>query len=78
MLDVALSPDAETLVTLADDATLHVWSLSDRRRSFVFNDVPGNRLVLSRDGVRAAVVGADRYARVFSIAGESRLGELTS
>ncbi len=77
VLDVALSPDAETLVTLADDATLHVWSLSDRRRSFVFNDVPGNRLVLSRDGVRAAVVGADRYARVFSIAGESRLGELT-
>ena len=76
VLDVALSPDAGTLVTLADDATLHVWSLSDSGRSFVFNDVPGNRLVLSRDGSRAAVVGADRYARVYSLAGQSLLGEL--
>jgi WD40 repeat protein len=76
VLDVALSPDTKTLVTLADDATLHVWSLSGGGRSFVFNDVPGDRLVLSRDGSRAAVVDGDRYARVYSLASEQPLTQL--
>jgi WD40 repeat protein len=77
VVDVALSPDSEKLVTLADDATLHVWSLSDPARSpTVFAGVPGDRLVLSRDGSRAAVVDGDRYARVYSLASEQPLTQL--
>ena len=74
VLDVALSPDGEKLVTLADDATLHVWSVSDRSAPpVVLGDVPGNRLVLSSDGRRAAVTGADHLARVYSLVDGARL-----
>ena len=68
VLDVALSADGERLVSLADDATLHVSSVSDQSAPpVVLRDVPGNRLALSRDGTRAAVIGADRVARVYSL-----------
>ena len=47
-------------------------------RSLRFNDVPGNRLALSHDGARVAVIGADRYARVYSLAGEHPSGRARS
>jgi WD40 repeat protein len=71
-----MSQDGERLVTLANDATLHVWSLSGSRPPVVFTGVPGDRLVLSRDGTRAAVVDGDRNARVFSIENEQKLVDL--
>jgi WD40 repeat protein len=56
-----------TLVTLASDATLSVWSLGDTQPRFVFRDAHGRHVVLSRDGRRAAVFGLDRFARVYNI-----------
>lgn len=68
VIDLALSPDDSTLlVTLASNGTLWVWSLDDTEPRFVFDNAPGTRLVLSGDGRRAAVVGHDRFARVFTI-----------
>ena len=66
VLDLALSP--AVLVTIADDGTVNIWSLSDTRAPRVFHEpVPARRIALSRDGRRAAVVGGDRLARVYDL-----------
>jgi WD40 repeat protein len=75
VLDLALSP--EVLVTIADDATVHMWSLSDTFSPRVFHEPrSARRIALSRDGQRAAVVGGDRVARVYDLVGGRLLAEL--
>jgi WD40 repeat protein len=68
VLDAALSADSEVLVTIASDATVHEWSLSDARSPHVFHEPRrARRIALSADGLRAAVVGGDRFARVYDL-----------
>ena len=75
VLDAAISPNASILVTATEAETVHLWRLKGQRSDRVFRD-PGHRIAISRDGRYAAVVGGDRFARVYDLAVGRRLAEL--
>jgi WD40 repeat protein len=74
VLDAAMSPDGSVLVTTTEDA-VHLWHLKGRESHRVFPD-PGHRIAMSRDGRYAAIVGGDRFARVYDLASGQRHFEL--
>ena len=67
VLDAAMSPDGSVLVTTTEANAVHLWPLKGRGSHRVFRD-PGHRIAISRDGRYAAVVGGDRFARVYDLA----------
>jgi WD40 repeat protein len=69
VLDAVLSPNSNALVTIAGDATVREWSRSRRWIPLVFHEPkPARMITISADSRRAAVVGGDRYARVYDLA----------
>jgi WD40 repeat protein len=75
VLDAALSPDGSMLVTTTEANAVHLWPLKGQGSHRVFHD-PGHRIAISRDGRYAAVVGGDRFARVYDLAAGGLVFEL--
>ena len=68
VLSLALSADSEVLATISADGAVNIWRLSAGGAPQVFREPqPPRKVVLSRDGRFAAVVGGDRYARVYNL-----------
>ncbi len=69
VLDLALSPDSSVLVTTTEAGTVHLWRLRGDKSHQIFHEPQaGRRVAMSRDGRYAAVVGGDRFARVYDLA----------
>jgi WD40 repeat protein len=67
VVDLAFSPDKRLLVTTTAAGRTHIWSLGpDRAHRTLATPAPAHA-VISNDGQYLAVVGADRYARVYSL-----------
>jgi WD40 repeat protein len=76
VLDLALSADSALLLTTTAAGTVHAWRLKGERSHQVFREPGPGRVAISRDGRFAAVVGADRFARVYDLAAGAPLYEL--
>ena len=67
VVDLVFSRDRRLLVTTTAAGTTHIWSLGpDRAHRAIATPAPAHA-VISNDGQYLAVVGADRYARVYSL-----------
>jgi WD40 repeat protein len=67
VVDLAFSPDRRLLVTTTAAGTTHIWGLGpDRSHRTIATPAPAHA-VISNDGAYLAVVGADRFARVYSL-----------
>ncbi|MET0560102.1 MAG: AAA family ATPase, partial [Gaiellaceae bacterium] len=67
VVDLVFSPDRRVLVTTTAAGTTHIWNLGpDRTHRTIATPAPAHA-VISNDGQYLAVVGADRYARVYSL-----------
>ncbi len=67
VVDLVFSPDRRLLVTTTASGTTHIWSLGpDRAHRTIATPAPAHA-VISNDGQYLAVVGADRFARVYSL-----------
>ena len=69
-------PTDASLVTTTAAGTTHIWSLGpDRAHRTIATPAPAHA-VISNDGQYLAVVGADRYARVYSLPSGALIFEL--
>jgi WD40 repeat protein len=76
VVDLVFSPDRRLLVTTTAAGTTHIWGLgSDRSHRMIDTPAPAHA-VISNDGQYLAVVGADRFARVYSLPSGSLIFEL--
>jgi WD40 repeat protein len=76
VVDLVFSPDRRVLVTTTAAGTTHIWSLGpDRAHRTIATPAPAHA-VISNDGQYLAVVGADRYARVYSLSSGALIFEL--
>jgi WD40 repeat protein len=76
VVDLVFSPDRRTLVTTTSSGTTHIWSLgSDRSHRTIATPAPAHA-VISNDGAYLAVVGADRFARVYNLPSGGLIFEL--
>jgi WD40 repeat protein len=76
VVDLVFSPDRRTLVTTTAVGTTHVWGLGpDRAHRTIATPAPAHA-VISNDGQYLAVVGADRFARVYSLRSGALIFEL--
>jgi WD40 repeat protein len=76
VIDLAFSPDKRVLVTTTAAGTTHIWSLGpDRAHRTIATPAPAHA-VISNDGTYLAVVGADRFARVYSLPSGALIFEL--
>jgi WD40 repeat protein len=76
VLDLDLSLDGRVLVTTTATGTTHIWSLDADRSHRVMGTTGAGRVAISNDGEFAAVVGADRFARVLRLPSGVRVYEL--
>ena len=76
VVDLVFSPDRRVLVTTTAAGTTHIWSLGpDRAHRTLATPAPAHA-VISNDGQYLAVVGADRFARVYSLPSGALIFEL--
>ena len=76
VVDLVFSPDRRVLVTTTAAGTTHIWSLGpDRAHRTIATPAPAHA-VISNDGQYLAVVGADRYARVYTLPSGALIFEL--
>lgn len=76
VLDLAFSLAQRFLLTTTAAGTVYIWRL-DRREPPVVISTPGpERVAISDDGEFAAVVGADRIARVYGLPSGAHLYDL--
>jgi WD40 repeat protein len=76
VVDLAFSPDQRLLVTTTSKGTTHIWGIGpDRSHRTIATPAPAHA-VISNDGAYLAVVGADRFARVYSLPSGSPIFEL--
>ena len=76
VLDLEFAARKPYLVTTTTAGSVQVWGLEDRSHRTFETPRPA-RVTISRDGEYAAVYGADRIARVFSVPSGARLFELS-
>ena len=67
VIDLEFSPVDRVLMSTTAKGTIYVWRLDDLSHLAVSAPSPA-RLAISNDGVYAVVFGADRFARVYSVA----------
>jgi WD40 repeat protein len=76
VVDLVFSPDRRLLVTTTAAGTTHIWTLGpDRSHRTIATHAPAHA-VISNDGQYLAVVGADRFARVYSLPSGALIFEL--
>jgi WD40 repeat protein len=73
VVDLEFSPDGSVLMSTTAKGTTYIWRRDDGYSHSVLSTPAPASVAISRDGQFAVVFGADRFARVYSVATGTRL-----